>query len=87
MAIKVYTDKANPNHKIVRCAIGRGLTNVTVTYRPSPSEDHRGYYITCDQFTEKHFQYMIAREVCKTLEDGLLIDNGKGFKFKNFKSE
>lgn len=79
--IRTYTDKLNPNHRIVRCAIGKGLTNVTVVYRPSISDDHRGYYITCDQFTEKHFQYMTAYAVCLTLENGLLIDEGKGFKF------
>lgn len=80
--IRTYTDVAQPNHRIVRCAVGRGLTKVTVIYRPSISDEHRGYYITCDQFAETHFKHMNAREVCRALEDGVLIDDGKAFKMK-----
>lgn len=82
MKERYYSEKTTPNHRVVRCATGRGLTNVFVTFRPSPSEELRGYYITCDQFKDKHFQYMKANEVIRSLEDGVLTEEGKSFKFK-----
>lgn len=67
---KVYSVKANThisstrNHRLVRAACAKGLTNVTVTWYPKYTgtclSPQRGWFLKADQLPEKHIGFEVA---------------------------